>query len=265
MIPLDYHMHTHYSCDSKATMAAMCQSAIFKGVPEIGITEHLDHHPKDTCSNFFKLEAWAAELEQCRAQFAGQLALRAGIEVGEPHRFGTQAQATLTRYPFDYVLGSLHWVGDDIVFDPKVYERQAAREAFAAYYAELEQLVRHGDFDILSHFDVPVRTAYKVYSGYVPTEFEDLIRPVLKACVERGKALDINTALLRRGVNILTPGLAILRWYVELGGERVTLGSDAHKPEHVALGLDVALATAREAGLKYVTQFERRQARMLAI
>ncbi|HEY7680258.1 MAG TPA: hypothetical protein VIC04_07025, partial [Terriglobia bacterium] len=99
------------------------------------------------------------------------------------------------------------------------------------------------------------------------------IRPVLRNCVERGIALDINTAALRRKYSspprdpaaLLAPGVDILRWYVELGGERVTLGSDSHRPEQLGFGLQLALDAARAAGLKYVTQFERRQARLLPL
>ena len=64
---------------------------------------------------------------------------------------------------------------------------------------------------------------------------------------------------------MLTPNVEILKWYVELGGERVTLGSDAHKPEDIGADLEVALDAARAAGLKYVTQFERRQASLVKI
>ena len=64
---------------------------------------------------------------------------------------------------------------------------------------------------------------------------------------------------------MLTPGLDILRWYVEMGGERVTLGSDAHRPEQVGSHLETALDIARSAGLKYLTHFEKRQPRLVAM
>jgi len=88
---------------------------------------------------------------------------------------------------------------------------------------------------------------------------------VLKNVVAHGIALDLNTAALRRRAKMLTPGLAILRWYVELGGERVTLGSDAHEPRQVGSHLPEAIETARAAGLKYLTFFERRQARLVPL
>jgi histidinol-phosphatase (PHP family) len=248
-------------------MAEMCRAAIVLGLPEIGFTEHYDLHPgePDNCRDVFRLEAWAAELERCRAEFAGQLTLRAGIELGEPHLYAAQANALLAQYPFDYALGSLHWIGADSVFDPGFFQSYPAAEAFRLYFEELERVTRAARFDILSHLDVPVRTAFAVYGRYDPHEHAEHIRPILRNCVERGIALDINTAALRRRAQVLNPGLEILRWYVELGGERVTLGSDAHRPDQVGRGLDVALDAARAAGLKYLTFFERRQPRLVPL
>src|SRR5262249_42600954 len=151
----------------------------------------------------------------------------------------------LARYPFDYALGSLHWVGEESVFDVDYFQRYPASVTFPAFFTELERMTALGGFDILSHFDVPVRTAFAVYGPYDPRAYEDHIRPVLKNVIAHGIALDLNTAALRRRAQVLTPGLDILRWYVEMGGERVTLGSDAHTPKQVGSHLDVALDTAR--------------------
>ena len=63
MISHDYHMHSNFSCDCKATMAEMCRSAIDKGIPEIGFSEHYDLHPGETCYDWFKPEAWFTELD----------------------------------------------------------------------------------------------------------------------------------------------------------------------------------------------------------
>ncbi len=242
-------------------MAEMCEAAIEHGVPEIGFTDHFDNIPADECARFFKLEPWAAELAKTRAQFEGRLKVRAGIELGEPHRYAAECNAILAAYPFDYALGSLHWVGDEIIFD-KNFFRRPAKEAFGLFFEELERMTRVATFDILSHFDVPVRVGFDVYGYYDPKEHEDAIRPVLKNCIERGLALDINTRALQLAAKALTPGLDILRWYAQMGGERITFGSDAHRPVRVGEGIETALAVAKEAGLKYVTLFEQRQAQL---
>lgn len=258
----DYHMHSNFSCDCQVTMAEMCQAAVDNHIPEIGFTEHYDLIPGEQCRDWFKLEPWAASLEQVREQFKGRLIVRAGIELGEPHIYATEDQALLARYPFDYCLGSLHWVGDETIFD-KNYFRRPAKEAFGLFFEELERMTRVGGFDILSHFDVPVRTGFNVYGRYDPKEHEDMIRPALKNVIEKGIALDVNTKGLDIPAKMLTPGLEILRWYVEMGGERITLGSDAHRPIRVGKDLEFAMAVAREAGLKYVTMFENRQPRLV--
>lgn len=265
MIPHDYHMHSNFSCDCRASMADMCAAALERGIAEIGFTDHYDLFKGETdeCRDFFRLEPWSAELERQQAAYAGRLVVRAGVEIGEPHLFRAEAQALLARYPFDYVLGSLHWIGPYSIFDSGFFLSRSAREAFQLFYEELERMTAVGGFDILSHFDVPVRTAFAVYGRYNAIEHEQYLRPVLRNCIERGLALDLNTAALRRRARVLTPGLDILRLYVEMGGERVTLGSDAHRPEQVGSHLEDAMAIAREAGLKYLTHFEKRQARLV--
>ncbi len=262
MIPHDYHMHTAYSIDSQASMADMCRSAIEKGIPEIGFAEHFDLYPDDEAPDWFRLEPWAADLERCRTEFAGRLTVRAGIEVGEPHRFQQGTREMLGRYPFDYVLGSLHWFAGLHAFRRDVFA-SPAKKIFGLYFEELRQMATLGGFEILSHLDVPARIACEVYGSYDPRPYEDLIRPVLAACIAGGIALELNTAALRRPARIMNPGPVVLRWYAEMGGTLVTLGSDAHRPDHVGADLDTALQVLRDNGLRHLTHFEKRTPRPL--
>jgi histidinol-phosphatase (PHP family) len=264
MIPHDYHTHSNFSADCRFAMPDMCLSAIEKGISEIGFTEHFDLHPDDTTRDWFRLEPWVAELERCRSVFAGQLIIRAGIELGEPHLFQEGTREILSQYPFDYALGSLHWVGRESVFDRTSFQRPAD-EAFRLYFEELARMADAGGFEILSHFDVPVRTAFEVYGEYDACRYEEPARAVLAKCIERGIAVEINSAALRRPANVLNPGPHILRWYAEMGGEMLTLGSDAHRPEHLAADLDVAVQAARDAGFKYVTRFEQRKGQQVPL
>jgi histidinol-phosphatase (PHP family) len=223
MIPHDYHMHTRFSPDSKADMSDMCAAAVAKGVAEIGFTEHYDLHPDENPRDWLNLDRWVEELECCRTEFAGHLIIRAGIEIGEPHLFVPETRQMLARYPFDYALGSLHWVGSGNVFTADYFER-TPEEAFGSYFEELERMTQTGEFHI---------------------------------------ALEINAGTLRRSAAILTPGPPILEWYAEMGGLHLTLGSDAHRAEHVGSGLDTALAAAKTAGLKHLTRFVRGQGQLI--
>ncbi len=245
-------------------MAEMCRRAVELRIPEIGFAEHYDLHPDESPRDWFRVESWKEELARCRLQFSGQLEIRAGIEIGEPHFFRAEMETMLAKAPFDFVIGSLHWIDRKTVFDIRYFNRPAA-EAFGLYFQELERMTRAGGFDVLGHFDVPLRTGFDVYGSYDPRSYEDLIRPVLRNCIERSIALEINTSGMRRPAGMLIPGREILCWYREMGGKLVTLGSDAHRPEHLALHLDAAVEALRESGFHHVVRFERRHPRRIRL
>ncbi len=262
-IPYDYHMHSNFSSDSNASVWAMCESAIQRGIPEIGLTEHYDLHPNDW-PVFYRPDVWWKEIERIRKSLAGQLILRAGVEIGEPHRYPEEVKALLDRYPYDFVIGSLHSVGKDSMFDNKLLKHKGVDEIMRSYFLELEEMTRAPQFEILGHFDVPVRNGKPIWGSYDPRRYEALIRAVLRNCIDHGISLDVNSGGLRRAANNLMPDLMILRWYQEMGGQRLTLGSDAHTPEDVGLQLDQALKFIRKAGFKFLARYERRQAELTA-
>lgn len=245
-------------------MAEMCRAAVALGLPELGISEHFDQTRLDTCYDFFQLEPWAAALAQCRSQFAGQITLRAGLEIGEPHQHPLEVQAILTRFPFDYIIGSLHWVHDEMTLEAPFFQK-SADEAFGLYFEELEAMTRAGGFDIVGHFDVVTRAGYEVYGAYDPRRYEKVIRAALKNCIAHGIALELNTSSVRRAIRQVTPGPEILRWYAEMGGERVTLGSDAHAPDRITGHFAAAVDNLRAVGLNRVTQFQERQAKLVPL
>jgi histidinol-phosphatase (PHP family) len=264
MIPLDYHLHSTFSSDGDSSPEAMCRRAIELGLPEVGFSEHWDVGPYEETPRFLRPAAWWDELERLRSLFAGQLILRAGIEIAEPHLYTDETAEIISRLSFDYVLGSVHYVGEHLMFDESYFRQHTADEVYSAYFAEMDRMVRSADIDIIAHFDIPARTAKPIF-GYDPTRYETAIRAILAVVIERGLALDVNVAGLRKPAQNLMPDPLILHWYHEMGGERITFGSDAHSVDHLGLNLDLALLAVREAGLASVTQFERRWARLIPL
>ncbi|HTX91479.1 MAG TPA: histidinol-phosphatase HisJ family protein [Anaerolineales bacterium] len=263
-IPQDYHVHTTFSPDGHAAPEELCRRAIQLGIPEIGFSEHWDVIPHEKDTRHLQPGPWYAEIERLRGLFAGQLTLRAGIEIGEPHIYREDTAWILAQAPFDYVLGSVHYVGAHLMFDESYFRRHGPDEVYGGYFAELEKMARVADVDILAHFDVPARTA-KPILGYEPARYEIAIRSVLKVAIERGLALDVNVAGKRKPSQVLSPDPLILGWYRQMGGERLTLGSDTHDLGHLGLHLDGALAAIQAAGFTHVTQFERRKARQIPL
>lgn len=258
VIPHDYHVHTDFSCDCQTSMADMCRSAVERGVCEVGFTEHLDLVPEDSCYAFFQVDAWWEELERCRETYEGVLTLRAGIEVGEPHRFAETIAPLLDRFPWDYALGAVHWVGPALIWDKAYYSREPD-DAYRAYFGETHKAVLSGSMDVLAHMDIVKRYGVEMYGPYDPRRYEPEIRQVLRACALADMALEVNTSALRRPIDELSPEATVLAWFREEGGRWVSLGSDAHLPEHVAFGFERAMAAVRAAGFDHLVRFERRK------
>lgn len=263
-IPHDYHVHTLFSFDGRLPLDTVCDEAIARGIPEVCTTDHADFVPGDDGCGYFQPAAFFAELERCRERYDGRLTLRAGVEIGEAHRYSAEVDQLLNGHPFDFVIGSLHYVGDEFLMTRRYFEGRTAREAYTAYFAELLELAKVGDFDVLGHLDVPKRYGVAVHGPFDEREYEEEIRAVLRVCIERGIGIEINTGTTRRA-GVPSPGPEALRWYREMGGEILTIGSDGHRAEHIGYALDEAVALARAAGFTHLTTFERRQPRFVPL
>lgn len=263
-IPHDYHMHSEFSIDCEVSVAERCEQAIALGLAEICITDHWDYHPLEPSRDYYQAEAYFAEVQRCREIYDDRVQLRAGVEIGEGHMFLEQAQALTGTHPYDFVIGSLHWVGEGMVMDETYfYEGREQREAYETYYSELLAMVEVGGFDVIGHLDVPKRLGFVKYGSYTSADYEEMIRAVLAKAIERGIGIEINTGTARRSVGVFSPPLDVLTWYRELGGEILTIGSDAHYADQMAFRFDEVPEMLAAAGFRAVTCFEGRKARFV--
>jgi len=258
-IPCDYHLHTRFSPDSAASMAEMCEAAIQRGLHEICFTEHVDLSPWEETRDFFKPEAYVAEARRCQEVYGDRLTIHIGIEAGEPQLVRGELGALLSAWPFDFVLGSAHWIDRGGAYFSEVYRVHPADHVEREYFQRVLELVEGGDFDSLGHLDLVRRYRPEALGPFEPAGHEEVIREILRTIVRRGKAIEINTSPLRKGLGATCPDLTVLRWYRELGGKQVTVGSDSHGPDQVGTGFDVAQEMLRMAGFSRVARFRRRQ------
>jgi histidinol-phosphatase (PHP family) len=255
----DYHLHSQFSCDAKNTMEEMCRAAIEAGLEEIVVTDHLDLHPLDECPGFYRPDAYFDELARCQAQFDGQLRIKAGVEVGDAHRFAAGVAEVVRGRPYDFAVGSVHWIGDEAPFGREFFVSHDGPWAYAGYFRELARMAHSDDWDVVGHLDLIKREGTEYYGKFDADTYREELRAILRTLVERGKGIEINTSGWRRSAGEPCPGLPVLRWYAELGGEILTIGSDAHRTPHVGLFWDKAVALAREAGLRWLTTFDGRK------
>ena len=254
----DSHVHTAFSADSEMRAEDALRAAEQQGIG-IVFTEHLDYdYPAAGAETFiFDPAAYWAAYEPLRA--TGMLSL--GVEMGMVARAREKNAAFLRRVPFDFVLGSIHFLRGKDLYYPEAFAGREKEEMYREYFTVMrDEIYAHPDMNALAHIDYIARNAPFEIPELTYGVFADEIDAVLRALVETDTVLEINTRRIGtpRGIKELAP---ICRRYRVLGGRYVTVGSDAHVSDAVGCRCDRAREIARAFDLQIVT-FRERQMRL---
>lgn len=228
----DYHMHSIVSFDGHDSGLQLVQAAKAAGLKEICFTDHLDYDPLGKMGVLaFDTARYNAEYD-C-LQMEG-LKIRRGMEFGMTTDNRAQFKADLKRCPFDFVLGSIHFVDDLDVYFEEYWHDKTVFEAERRYLEATLDCVRlHDDFDVLAHLTYIGKTSSHHAPRPVPfAEHRELIDEILKTVAQKGKGLEMNTSGVDRCGGFL-PTEDYFRRFKEFGGQIVTVGSDAHTATRV--------------------------------
>ena len=254
MTPLklaDNHVHTEWSWDAaRGAMGESCRRAVELGLPSIAFTEHADwvRGPEAVVDPVGYFES----IERCRTAYPN-LRILSGVEMGEPHLFPEAARKLLLA-PFDRVVASVHcveWQGGWVDASERGFLTAAnVEDVFDLYLREVLALMESDQtFDVLAHLDYPKRY-WPSEPRYDEAPREQEFRRILRAVAARGAALELNTTRGGDPARFLCPGPTVLKWWREEGGHAISFGSDAHRPEVIAAGFQLAQAVAAEAGFE---------------
>ena len=251
---VDYHMHLRDPGEriafTRKAIERYVETAARRGIDEIGFTEHV-YYFRQTAEIWdvpYQKERCAYDLsEYCEAVLEAKergLPVKLGLEVDYVGERQERLAELLVPYPFDFLLGSVHWL-DGLAVDqrPGIWAGATVETVWMRYFSALAELAGSRCVDVLAHPDLA-----KIL-GSRPAE------PASYYPELDGVALEISTNGLYKPVGELYPDPALLR------GSPITLASDAHVPENVGRDFDRALALARDAGYETVTVFEGRVAR----
>lgn len=264
----DCHLHTEFSADSKTPVRSQIENAIRLGLPEICITDHHDYGSRGMCELDFSLDlpSYLAAVRSLSGEYAGRIHVGVGIELGLMLRVKKEIAEIERSLDVDYVIGSSHFVDGFDVFYPAYFEGRSEKESYRRYFESTLARVREMDcFDSLGHLDFIVRYGPTRNENYLPAEYKDVIDEILKILVRKGKALECNTAGFRFGLGHPNPHEWILSRYRNLGGEFITVGSDAHRPEDAAYAFPQAAELLKSCGYRYYTVFHNRKPEMRLI
>lgn len=252
----DMHTHTNNSHDSKADIQTQVKAQIAAGTSGFAVTDHCDIQFFERDHVFERIQNSVKDAFSAKEQFAGRIEVFTGIEVGEGIWNEARATEMVCAFAYDVVLSSVHAVRFPGLTDPfaMIDFSQLSYETLAAYvdqyYMDMIEMTEKLDFDVLPHITCPLRYVNRKYGRGVDflTPYRDKIDTVLARIIERGVALEINTAYAACAEELL-PSYDVVSIYKKMGGRLVTIGSDAHTPENAAHLFDTAVSMLKDCGL----------------
>ena len=255
----DCHMHSFFSSDSEAPTEEMVKRAVELGLPAICLTDHYD---MDYSTGEFQLDtpAYAAKIRELQEKYRDKIDIRFGVELGLQLHLKERMEEYVNAWPFDYVIGSMHVIDGKDPYYEDAFLDWTAEELYRAYFRATAENIRFfHNFQTLGHLDYVVRYGKCQARQYSYKKYAQEIDEILKKVIAMGKGIELNTAGWKYGLAFCHPHPEILCRYKELGGEIITVGSDAHKPEHVAYDFQKAADVLKACGFKYYTEFEERK------
>lgn len=263
----DSHCHTDCSFDGQDSAMMLCDSAVRQGLFSLTVTDHCECNEYwDKGYNKVVLQSYF-EARKAAAAFRGRLHVRAGIELGQPLQDHSASEEALSLCDYDFVLASIHNIKGTPDFYDLDYTKCNIHELLHQYFAEMLEMVRWGKFDSLAHMTYPWRYTHGEHNNmeisYEPYKQE--IDAVLQELIRQGKSLEVNTSGLRQRIGTTLPDRPILERYRELGGKRVTLGSDAHRWGDIGSGIEDGLWLLEKLGFTHFAVYTGREPDMYPI
>lgn len=267
----DYHVHTAFSDDSVYPMEDVIKDAIRLHLDEICITDHVDYGVKDDWDSGKEIlyrngeplanvnyPAYMAEIERVQHLYSDKITIKTGMEFGVQTHTIPQFQALFHRYPFDFIILSIHQVEDKEFWTQDFQRGRTQQEYNERYYEEMLHVVQnYKDYSVIGHMDLIKR--YDQEGIYPFEKVKPIIAEILKTVIADGKGIEINTSFHRYGLTESMPSAQLLQLYRDLGGTIITIGSDSHRPEHLGAYIQEAKNQLKGLGFQTFCTYSRMQ------
>jgi histidinol-phosphatase (PHP family) len=253
---MKFDLHTHHERCGHADgmIRAYIEAAIEAGLDVVGISDHspyfyseVDRPQPGIAMAKSEFPRYVAEVLELKREYAGRIDVLLGVESDFFPEYADFYRAEYAKYPFDYIIGSVHLSGGVSIFNRKRWNGLNEKQRIAAkeeYYDLIQQSARSGMFHILGHIDA--------MKGYYPA-FSDIPTPkvdeTLRIIADVGVAIEVNTSGSTKDVGGWYPSDAILE-RAHYYGVDISFGSDAHKPSRIGEDFDKVRQKLKEIGFK---------------
>lgn len=257
----DLHLHSNYSGDCETPMDLMVKQAIEIGMNSICFTDHQDtDNPYDGELFEIEFESYFKELEYLKDLYKDKIEILFGVELGLQTRLAQRHSKMLKQYPFDFVIGSNHLINGLDPFFPEFFQTREESLGYQEYFESvLSNIKAFSEFDVFGHLDYVIRYGPNKNHFYSYKKYAEVIDQILKSLIKQQVGLELNTGGFKYGLGHPNPHEDIIKRYHELGGEIITLGSDAHVPKYLGYEFEKALNILKECGFNYYTIFRQRK------
>ncbi len=255
----DYHMHTYLCGHASGKPKQYVEHAIKLGLKEIGFSDHapmVSHRDATVTMSDEELPLYYYMIEEVREHYKDQIRIKIGIEADFIPTFEEKTKKIIQSYPYDYVIGSVHYIGDwgfDNSNEQDKLKKLNINDIYRNYHKLLRKSAESGMYDIMAHTDLVKKF------GHFPTE--DITAEIIttaKVFKQNNVAIELNTSGLRKPVKEMYPSLSTLSIYFQEGVPLI-FGSDAHAPNEVGMNFKEAIEIAREAGYTECLKFRKRE------
>lgn len=252
MLMMDYHLHSRFSKDGESSVDELCRAAREKGFSHIAITDH--HDIRNGKWEIADLDGYVAEIRRMRPLYQ-DIDIAAGIEMDFRPETWEQARVIPERLGLDFALLSLHFIDGVDPYLPEFFEHRTQHEGYALYLERMAGMIRATEGPwVLSHLTYVSKFARFPDPQMRYADYSEQLDEILRLAVGKGYGLEVNASGIKNNAGLL-PGADILKRFRELGGETVTVGSDAHGAANLGRWAAEAAEAARQAGYRYLAVY----------
>lgn len=267
-VPFDLHSHCDLSFDGKSSAEDMVNRAVELGIKYYALTDHVDlgDHADPDQDIDSTVKGAREQLPELRDRYADKVTLIYGAELGQAVHEPDKAERLLEENDYDFVIGSVHNIRgyDDFYFLD--YNKFDPKKLLDIYFEELLETAEWGKFDVMAHITYPLRYIVGEYGIKIDMQrWKDKLDEIFSALIRNGCGIEINTSGLRQKLNRLMPDVYMVKRFRELGGEILTIGSDAHCTDDLGKGIAEGIKAAREAGFDRISVFKNRKTTFVEI
>ncbi|MDR2817653.1 MAG: histidinol-phosphatase HisJ family protein [Oscillospiraceae bacterium] len=259
MIKADFHTHSEFSVDSRMTLSEMAERAMELGLEVLCVTDHYELGQCDDlgAEELFDVPRYFDALREVKERYMGKIDIRFGVELGLVKSSKEELHNFVAANNFDFIIGSSHSSNGKKLSNLEFFEGRSEQTAFLECFQSILENVKNLDcYSVYGHLDYVARYGPTKGRNFRIADYHEVLESILRIIIGNGHGIEVNTSGFHYGLGNPHPHKDILALYKELGGEIITVGSDAHTPKRIGADFGRVADLLKSLGFRYYSTFK---------